>query len=112
MTRRKLPVSMFLRPCPDCNASPIGRGLTHEPTCPLSAGIESTCDSDRAWFADNPGETVRIRAASRAELLDLAHHTPNLPRPTSVHVHNFAWGRTRVFITGGDDQLLVLDKDA
>ena len=112
MTRRtRLPVSAYLRPCPDCNASFVGRGLTHEDTCPLSNGIEDTCADDRQWFLDNPEETVRIRPATHAELLELAHHTPGLPRPNLVHVHNYAWGRTRVFVTGGDDQLLVLDKD-
>ena len=116
MTRKRRPpprVIQHLRgPCPDCCARfNNDRELIHEPTCPLGKSIEDTCDDDRRWFADNPGETVRIRAATHAEVQDLTHLAPTVARPTRVHVHNLAWGRSRRFISAGDDQMLILDTD-
>lgn len=114
MTRRKLPVSAFLwrSPCPDCCATfDADRRLRHEETCPLGRAIEDACNGDKAWFLDNPAETVRVRAATHAEVQDLKHLAPTVARPSHVHVHRHLWGRSRLFVSGGDDQMLILDTD-
>ena len=121
MTHKKKPpppVLAFLQavpapeePCPDCCATPIGRKLRHQDSCPLMNSIEDVCDADRQWFVDNPTEKIRMRPVTGAELQELKHTDPSAGRPTHVIVACFPWGRTRGFVVGEDVHGIVLDVD-
>ena len=114
--RRRRPTPRVLRhlhgPCPDCAAEfDDKRRLIHQDGCPIARGIEEACAADKAWFLDNPDETVRIRAAVHAEVQDLKHLAPTVAWPHRVHVRSHPWGRSRLFVSGGDDQMLILDTE-
>jgi hypothetical protein len=100
--RRKQPrVGRWLRPCPDCAAEVDDTYpyLQHEPTCPLMNGVDAITDGDRRWFLDNPGESVRTRRITAAEMASLNHldAVTDDDRPTHVHVYPTPWGRIRQY---------------
>lgn len=56
--------------CPDCGAGWDEKtNLRHDPDCPFAAALDRITDSDRDWFADNPGVDIRHRPATMAEIL-------------------------------------------
>ena len=97
MTRRKLPVSSFLRPCPDCGARWRDRELTHAPSCPAGRSLDAVTQDDARWFEDHPGEQTRVRPVTHAEIVEWGHLDGVQVFPNAqIVVHQLAPGfRTR-----------------
>jgi hypothetical protein len=113
MTRRKLPVSVFLTPCPDCAATFEGIELHHEATCPLGNGIDAICDEDREYFETHPGQWHYTRPITRAERQTMEHLDPAgaATNPNHVHVLRTAFGRIRQFCNHTEFASMALDPD-
>lgn len=116
MTRRRRPpprVLRYLQPCPDCAATFAGRELQHEPTCPISRGIDDICAEDRQYFVDNPQEWTRTRPITRAELQTLEHldAAGAATNPSHVHVLRVSGGRIRQFCNHTEFASMALDPD-
>ena len=107
--KKRLPVSMYLRPCPDCCATYRDNQLLHELSCPLQAAVERVCEQDRRYFIEHPNEQEYTRPIARAECQQLAHTDPRAPACTHVIVHNCRRGRIRSFANGELVHGIMLD---
>lgn len=60
------------RPCADCVGSfdPAAKQYVHAETCPVFVDIDRAADEDRQWFDAHPGEWVRYRDATWAEVAE------------------------------------------
>ena len=93
MTRRKLPVSMFLRPCPDCAAQWDDHQLTHESSCPYGNGLDAVTQDDARWFEAHPGAHIRIRPVTHAEVVEWAHiDGVTVPADADIEVYQLVPG--------------------
>lgn len=54
--------------CPDCNARPIGRQLSHEDSCPAGRAYDQGQADDALWFALRSRETIRRRPPHSGEI--------------------------------------------
>jgi hypothetical protein len=95
--RRRLPVSSFLRPCPDCGAKFIDRELRHEGTCPAGNGLDAVTQDDARYFENHPDEQIRVRPITPAEIIEWAHiDGVHIGAGARIVVHNIRPGfRTR-----------------
>ncbi len=111
--RRRLPVSGFLQPCPDCCAEFDGLELLHEPTCPLAGGVDAVCDADREYFEAHPSEWHFTRPIAAAELQTMQYFDPAgaATNPNHVHVLRMPGGRMRQFCNHVEYASLAIDAD-
>ncbi len=60
--------ALGLNSCKDCTAvAGETRTLEHVPTCPLGQDLDAVSASDRQWFEDHPGASLRRRPPAWCE---------------------------------------------
>jgi len=60
--------ALGLSSCKDCTAvAGETRTLEHDPTCPLGQDLDAVSASDRQWFEDHPGASLRRRPPAWCE---------------------------------------------
>jgi len=60
--------ALGLNSCRDCNAvAGEARTVEHDATCPLGQDLDAVSASDRQWFVDHPGASLRRRPPAWCE---------------------------------------------